>query len=462
MLNFRRPRQPSYFGPSTILRLTGIDADANTLSGVVVGGPHNGTEVSDMGCEGSTKPAAFAAKGISHIDPADIEAGRAHLVVDGLRRTQGRFTSRWMRIAGPEVVCSTADEPRWMAVVPLTTSWPAANGEDPVRKIAVMTVETHASAVVRDMDSLSDTFTTLAGRDDGYGRVVVSAINSEGPEAGRATTTLYGPGRGEDGKPLASPAERFEAFLEQAGGRDTVAAHLEAGHALSLAGASMRLLSKYETSTLEDRGQLERFKAPTHGSRLVRALDRLDVPNARERVEQDFSAWGQGAVLEDATNKQVAAWAQTRGIELPRVGSRGFLPAAYSLTRPDEDGQPPALIKRIVCTAVPVPENYVPVAGDENAVSRYHDMYADVAETLATGQVLDAAVAADASAPVAAAPEPEVAATEAETRVPLDEARDVEDFSAEQLDDAEADELAAVLGLGSPGEGDGGLPAPGP
>ncbi|MCY4592908.1 MAG: hypothetical protein OXE86_20605 [Alphaproteobacteria bacterium] len=461
-MRFNRQRQTSYFGPSTLVRVTEVNAEQNTLSGVVAGGLHNGTPITDMGCAGKTKPAALAQKGMSYIDPADIEAGSAYLVVDGLRRAaDGRFTSRWMRTAGEEPVFSTPEAPLWMAVVPFRSEWP----QDGTQKVGVTTVDIGAGVQARTLDELRDGFIAAASRDDGYGRVVVAVLHADGPEAGRDTMTLPGPSRGEDGKPSASPEERYDAFIAKLGGAEQVSVGLEAGHTVSVAPASMRLLSRYETQAMEKSDSLRRFAAPTHGAKLSAALDRLSgVPGARARAEGDYAQWSNGGELAKGSNRDVAAWARERDVHLPFIGQRGHLPASYGLVGPDHPGEAPALVKRLVQTAVPVPESAMPMPGDLKSVQRFHNMYEEAAEAIATGPALAATAEADArvSGDIA---EPEV--PEQEQAAAVDEQVDVEAFDDADLDPELEDSFAQILGLdpdddAEPAEKEEQLPAPAP
>ena len=457
-MRFRR--QTTRFGASTLVQVKEVDATKNTLSGVVVGGPHNGTEIVDMGCEGKTKPEALARRGMSYIDPADMAAGKAYLVVDGLRRTsEGGFTSRWMRTAGEEPVFSTPEHPKWMAVVPFRSAWP----QDGTPRVGVTTIDVGAGAHTSSIDEFRDAFIGAASRDDGFGRVVVAVLHADGPEAGRETQTVPGPARGEDGTPAKSPQQRFDELLERLGGEQAVAEGFGAGHTISIAPASMRLLSRFETQNMEKSDSLRRYAAPSHGAKLSSALDRLSaVPDARARVEKDFAAWSNGAALARATNRDVAAWAKERGVDLPYVGQRGHLPASYGLTGTDHPGEPPALVKRLVLTAVPVGQNFMPMPGDLKSIGRYHDMYEQAAEALATAPVLAAAAEAR--------PEPgdiaEPAAPEQEQAAAVDETNDVEVFDSAELAPEDEDAFTRILGLGDdddaePGKDDG-LPAPTP
>ncbi len=455
----RFKRQASYFGPSTLVQVTEVNAEKNTLSGTVVGGPHHGTEITDMGCEGKTKPAALAQRGMSYIEPEVIADGMAYLVVDGLRRTSGGgFTSRWMRTAGDgEPVFSTSEHPLWMAVTPFRSEWP----QDGTQKVGVTTIDVGAGTQATTIDELHAAFIAAASRDEGYGRVVVAVLHADGPDAGRDTVTLPGPARGEDGEPAQGPGDRYEQCIARLGGVEAVVAGFKAGHTISIAPASTRLLSRYETEDMMKSGSLRRYLAPTHGAKLVAALDRLSgVPGARDRAEKDYTEWSNGGKLAHATNKDVSAWAKERGVELPYVGQRGHLPASYGLVGEDRAGEPPALVKRLVLTAAPVGEDWMPMPGDLNSVKRFHNMYEQAAEALATGPGLATTAEADVREPGDIA-EP----VSQEQAAAVNEGEDVEVFDGSDLDPDDEEAYTTILGLGgddTAAEKEDGLPATSP
>lgn len=426
---YRQQQRPRGFGPSVLLTLQSVDAESNTLTGKIVGGPRDGEVVEGVSCSGRTKPAHIVnEKHLSHYAPEVIEAGEANLVVDGLKEEKGKFVCRWMRHATPNLEVSTPDHAKWMGLVPLRAEWEVEEGEKPVRKYAVFTVDTGAGVHVKSVEELREAYIGAAGRRNGFSAVHLAL---HGPE-GRNNLIQYSPRAGEDKKPVQSPEERYQAFVEANEGEEGLSKKaFGKGYTMTVSPLTARTLSKFETQRLvETEGRLDAFSRNSHGFRLARAIAKASDQD-KKKVEDGFKGWAaqQGYKdvedLRSAPDGMVEKFAAAHGQDLPRMGVRAYLPAAFAVRYPDEDGRPPAMVTHLVQTAQAVPAAYMPVAGDEDALKRYYKLYDDVAKGLIAAPALDAgkpaaqpAPEAEAAAAAEAAPEAEV---EAEAEEQFDE-----------------------------------------
>ena len=432
----RSPREPG-FGQSVLLKLASVDEESNTLSGTVIGGNRHGEEVEGVSFIGRTKPKHLLKKNAqSYIDPALIEGGNVHMIVDRLEKKDGNVTARWMRKAGEHVEYSTPDHPKWMALVPMKTPWAADDDEPEVPRYGVMTVDVGGGAAAQSIGDFREAFVAAASQRGGFGAVHMVMHG----EAGRRTQIEYAPTGEQAGVPGKTPEERFASFMEGVGGEKEIAESFSKGYTITVTPLSMRTLSKFETTRLiESDNRMSGFTLPSHGWRLSSEMRRAKEED-RQKVNENFLAWAEKKgfrdveSLQSAENRVVERFAAEHGAKLPRIGNIGYLPAGYALRDADEDGRPPALVTKLVPTASPIPANFVPVIGDEKAMSRYYEAYRDAARVLLAAPGVEAAVA-ETAAERAAEVEAAEAAEVDETLNEFDEMLNAADFGLPENED---------------------------
>lgn len=436
--NRRQQRREPGFGSSVLLRLASVDEESNTLSGTVVGGLRHGEEVEGVSFVGRTKPKHLLKQNTqSYIDPDRIASGEVHMIVDGLQKDGDKVTARWMRQAGEHVVYSTPDDQKWMAVVQMTKPWPADDDEPSVPRYGVMTADVGAGVAAQSLEDLRTAFLAAASLRNGFGSVHL-VLHAE--EKGRRTNIDYPPAGGEAGAPPAkTPEQRFDDFIERVG-EESIVESFGNGYTATVTPLSMRTLSKYETTRLiESESRMAAFQLPSHGRRLAAEMRRAKQED-RDKVDENFQAWAkekgvQAENLQSADNRVVERFVASHGVRLPNIGNLGYLPAGYSLRAPDEDGRQLSLVTKLVPTARPVPANFMPIAGDEKAPSKYYEAYRNVAKVLLAAPGVAAAVDKAAAEQVAQAEAEEGEGVDATLAAEFDDMLHAADFALEGQDD---------------------------
>ena len=420
----RRPTREPGYGNSVFVRVTGVDTEANTLSGVVTGGLRHGEEIEGVAFTGKTKPRALTKKGMSYIPQEDIESGKIHMAVDGLRKNnEGKLTASWMRKAGEHVEYSSPSDQKYMAIMPLKSSWePEDEGDPEIRKHGVLTLHTGGGAEATSVEQFKENFIAAAGGPEGFGAVHVAMRDANGERRDKRNFAVPG----EDGaRPTAE--QRFEQIVASVGGPERLEKALESGYKVSTTPATLRILSKFETNRLvENSNVMGMFEVAGHGRRLLASVR---GEQNKEKVSQAFMGWVadkgfQAPSLQEAEDRVVARFARDHGVTLPPLGRErtGFLPAALALHAPDNEEMPP-FVSRVLPTSTPVPASFMPVAGDENAPARYYKTYSDAAQVLTAAPDVQAK-AAEIAEQKAAEQEAEAAAEEAEAEEGLEQQMD--------------------------------------
>lgn len=446
-LNTRKSRDAKY-PPTMLARVASVDKAANTMDVKIVGGLHDGEEISGLSFTGRTSAKRLLEKGkMGFVGQEAIDAGSVLVSIDGYNSEKKQ--ARWYNSAGvgAEAIVSTEAEPSFMRLIKTRGSWPETEDDAACPRYIAVVAETGKSASVESLEQFQSEFLRLADHESGSGSFTFSLIiNGERIDADQYVQM-------KDGSPVKSAEDRLNDLLESLGGQEGVSEILKEGTITFTPTYTAGTLSRYSTEKMiaefaNGDTMMDRFHVRGHAARIQASLyNKSDAEVAK--VQDAWGAWCkesgfEGTPLEDASGDMIERFAVSKGVEIPPLkdGMSGWLPTSMTLitVNNDEEKPPVTFVNRVLQSAQnPLPFRALPIAGDEEAPQSYYAAHPKLISAIIEGPKVTSEKGSEVKADAqteAKAERPKPTSTEAEDSI---EDEDLDDILS-QMNDPEDDD----------------------